>query len=251
MNCIGPTTPEDFELLAYADGEGTPEVAAHISTCVSCRSRSGELIREQRAWQRALLRAACPAALELGEHAVRMLPVERAEQVAEHVSACPVCAGEVAALAEFLSRVEDSRLEEGLAEAGAVLRTIHARLARFGAEGGTAGGAPMPRAVRELRGPYLGDATPLTYDAEHLLVTVEFWPESGAATRRLVGLVAGDDDFTGAEVEVTGEDGSTRSAPVDELGSFSLRGLPTGAHRLRVRLPAKGVQVLIDPLNVA
>lgn len=251
MNCIGPMTPEDFELLAYADGEGSSVVAAHILACSVCHNRMAALQDEQRAWQRALHRAACPSGLELGEHAVRMLPDERAEQVAEHVDACPACAREVVTLAEFLERVEDSHLEEGIAEAASTLRTIHARLAGFGAEGGRAFGAPVPRAVRELRGPYLGDATPLTYDAENFLVTIEFWPESRAATRRLVGLVAGEDDFAGAEVEITGEDGPTRSAPVDELGSFSLAGLPTGPHRLLIRLPASGAQVLIDSVNVA
>jgi hypothetical protein len=66
-----------------------------------------------------------------------------------------------------------------------------------------------------------------------------------------VGLVAGPDDFTGAEIEITGGAGEPRTAPVDELGSFSLTGVAVGAHQLRVRLPTSGLQVQIDDFNVS
>jgi hypothetical protein len=104
--------------------------------------------------------------------------------------------------------------------------------------------------VRELRGPYLDSTPPLTYDAEEFLVTLEFWPEPGAPTRQIVGLVAGPDDFVGGQVEVGGEDGALLSAPIDELGSFAISGVTLGAHSLLVRLPSSGAQVEISAFNV-
>lgn len=250
MNCIGPTTPEDFELLAYADGEASPEVVAHLSACAYCRSRAEELRKEVAIWQKALRRAGCPPALELGEHALRMLPAEREAGVSEHLRLCRACASELAMLKEFLARVEDARLEVGLAEAAGALRTLKARLTGAAGEAGAGLAAPLPRAVRELRGPYLDDTPPVTYNAEKFLVTLESWPEGNAPTRHLVGLVAGPTDYTGAEVELSGGGDAPRTVPVDDLGSFSLTGVSVGAHRLLVRLPTAGAQVEIEDFDV-
>jgi anti-sigma factor RsiW len=250
MNCIGPLTPEDFELLAYADGVATPEVAAHISTCDGCRRRADELQREQSIWQAALHRAGCPSGIELGEHHLRLLPPERAAAVDQHLALCRACAREVAALGEFLAQAGESRLAEGLAQAEGALRTLTARLTGMSAGPGEGTLRFQPMALRELRGPHTGDTPPLTFDAENFLVTLEFWPEPGAATRHLVGLVAGADGFAGAEVELSDAEGDRRVSPIDELGSFSLTGISPGAHRLLVKLPAAGAQVQTDEFAV-
>ena len=251
MNCIGPLTPEDFELLAYADGEASPEVTAHLARCIRCRTRAEGLREELSVWQKALHRAGCPPALELGEHSQGMLPPERAAQVAEHLRYCRACASEAATITEFMGRMEDARLRSELADARDALRKIKARLVSWGANLGEGFATPLPRAVREVRGPYLGDTPPLTYDAENFLLTFEFWPEDDARTRHIVGLVAGPDDFAGAEVEIIGGDGAPQRASLDYLGSFSLPGVSLGAHRLRVRLPTSGAQVEIDDFTVS
>jgi hypothetical protein len=250
MNCIGPLTPEDFELLAYADGDASPEVFAHIAACEYCQGRVEGLRRELPNWQAALHRAGCPSGLELGEHYLGMLPAERGAAVAKHLDYCRACVSEVAALEEYLARVGESRFSDGLAHAGGALRTLKARLTGMGTGLGEGIAAVRPMALRELRGPYIGDTPPVTYDADNFLVTLEFWPEPGAKTRQVVGLVAGTDDFAGAEVELVGGEDDPHVAPIDDLGSFSLTGIPLGSHRLLVTLPTAGVQVRIDDFAV-
>jgi hypothetical protein len=181
---------------------------------------------------------------------MRMLPPERAAAVAGHIEFCPACAREVTELGEFLARVRRSPIMEGMARTGGALRTLTGRLTR--ASGGIGDGPlrAQPMALRDLRGPYIGDSPPLTYDAEEFLVTLEFLPEPGAGTRHVIGLVAGPDDFAGAQVELTGGEGGPRVSPIDELGSFSMTGVPPGLHRLLVTLPTSGAQVRIDAFTV-
>jgi hypothetical protein len=257
MNCIGPTTPEDFELLAYADGEASSRVAAHLSACASCQSRLAELRREEASWQDALYRAGCPPPLQLGEHYLNLLPTERSARVSEHLKYCRACEAEARTLAEFLDRVRDPQVFETIAGVRAKLRTIVAQLRDPGSLSFPGALAPAPRAVRDVRGPYPasslgGSLPPLAYEAEDFLVTVEFWQERpGRQSRQVVGFIAGPDDFAGAEVEVTDGAEGQQVAPVDESGNFVVEGVAPGPHRLLVKLPTSGVEVLIDNLAVA
>ena len=70
----------------------------------------------------------------------------------------------------------------------------------------------LPRAVRETRGPYIGDALPVTYSVENFHISIEFRPEETAATREVVGLVAGAADFAGAQVELFPEGADQKRA---------------------------------------
>lgn len=250
MNCIGPLAPEDFELLAYADGDASPEMAAHVSSCGECQGRVKTLQREELVWQTALHRAGCPSGMELGEHVMGMLPPDRAAGVAEHLEYCRACAREVTELSAFLARVGDSRLAEDVAQAGGALRRITARLTGAGGDSGDGPFRFQPMALRDLGGAYIGDSPPLTFDAEEFLVTLEVFPEPGAVTRQVIGLVAGPDDFAGAQVELTGREWDPRVAHIDELGSFILTGIAPGLHHLLVTLPTSGAQVQIDELTV-
>lgn len=250
MNCIGPVTPEDFELLAYADGEASPEVATHLLNCPGCRQRAEDARRELAMWQAALYRAGCPSALELGEYSSGLLTPLRAAEIAEHFRLCRNCASEMAMLTTFLERVRDSRLEEGAAEVDAALRRIKARLS--GSAAGTYPGVStaLAKALRGTRGPYIGDSRPFTYDAEDFHVSIEFLPEETSATRQVVGLVASARDLGGAEVELLPRADAPRLATVDEFGSFSLARVPVGSHGLLVRLPTYGVELEIEELDV-
>jgi len=250
MNCIGPMTPENDELLAYADGEATPEAAAHIAACASCQARVRALRQELATWQTALHRAGCPSGLELGEHYLRLLSPERGAEVSEHLQYCRACASEIGTLAIFLGRVEESRIQTGLEQTAGALRTLKAQFG--GRNTGLNAGTPAlaARALREVRGPYIDSTPPVTYNAENILVTLEFFKEIGAPTRQVIGMVDGPDDFAGAEVEIMHEGGRLLRAAVDDLGSFSFTGVSVGAHRIRVRLPASGAQLEIDDFTV-
>lgn len=250
MNCIGPMTPEDDELLAYADGEATPEAAAHISACASCQARVNALRQELAMWQTALHRAGCPSSLELGEHYLRMLPSDREAEVAEHLRYCRACAAEMATLPKFLGRVKESRVETAVTQVASALRTVQAHLKSLNSGTTAPNLALVPRAVRGERGPYIEDTRPVTYNAENVLVSLEFFKEIGAPTRQVIGLVDAADDFVGAEAEVTDDNSAPQRAAIDELGSFSFSGVSVGPHRLRVKLPTSGVQVEIDDLTV-
>lgn len=253
MNCIGPLAPEDYELLAYADGQATPEAAVHISACPSCQARAEALQQEWAMWQTMLHRAGCPSGQELGEHYLRMLPPKRAAEISEHLQYCRACASEIGTLAAFLGQAEISRVETTLAQTMDALRTLKAQLGGLGSKPSAGFAAPAPQsapALREVRGPYIDDTPPVTYNAENFLVTLEFFPETGAPTRQVIGMVIGLDDFAGAEVEIMDGDGAPHRSAIDELGSFSLTGVSVGSHQIRVKLPASGVQMEIDDFIV-
>ena len=181
MDCIGPTTPEDHELLAYANGDASPELTNHLSACSGCQIRARELRGHAAAWHKLLYRADCPRPLELGEHYLNLLPAHHADLIGEHLRVCALCRREVEMLEESWAQRETASRLETITRAGAQLRTIIARLSQPGA---SMPGIfpPVSNPAPALRGystpnVFTGPPqTPLAYDAEDFLVTVEFWP---------------------------------------------------------------------------
>lgn len=246
MTCIGPTTPDDLELLAYADNQASADVVEHLSTCPTCQARANVLGREQHMLQVLLYRTGCPRSLELGEYGMGLLTGERATEIAAHLSCCPTCRSELATLDVFMVGHARSGAYGGAEQVIGMLRTVVARLSDI-TLGGSAG-----RLAPALRG-VSPDAVraPAVYDAEEILVTVESWPEGlGRATRQLVGLVAGFTNSTGASVEIEGGDSTSSIAAIDDLGNFGLPGIPPAKYNLLIRLPADGMEIRIDDLDV-
>ncbi len=246
MPCIGPATPDDFELLAYADELTSVEIVNHLSACPTCRARANALVREQLMLQALLYRTGCPRSLELGEFRLGLLTEERASEVSAHLPYCPTCRAELAALDAFVADLARSSDCGGVIDGVGMLRTVHARLSSLTLDRGAGMLAPA------LRGdaPSAGDA-PLVYDAEHVLVTLKNRSERlGRNTRQIVGSIAGASDFAGVTARIEIGKAITSIASVDDLGAFSLPGIPPGKHRLVIQLPSDGIELRIDDLIV-
>lgn len=100
--CLNPGLIPAAELQAYADGEATPRVAAHIGLCVACAEEVQWLIWAQHRLRRALQRAACPSALTLGESALGLLAPGDRSALDAHLRDCPRCADELRLLRSAL-----------------------------------------------------------------------------------------------------------------------------------------------------
>jgi len=244
MSCIGPVQPDDFELLAYADNTASADLEEHLSACLFCQARTEELQQQERYLKALLYRAGCPRPSELSEHRLGLLAMERVTEVSAHLEYCPACRAELAVLDEFMTRVA-LRGDDPAARAIGALRTVLARLSNL--TGGAAGSlAPALRGSNDESG-----SSPVVYDADNILITLETLPErTGRATRQVIGLVAGPTDFTSAEAEMVTEGAYQSVAPIDNLGNFALRDVPIGRYRLLIRLPLDGVEILIDDVTV-
>ncbi len=243
MNCIGPLTPGDAELLAYADRAASPAVQQHVSACPACQERALQLALEQQTFGKLLHRAGCPAPIALGEYHLGVASAPQASELAEHLAVCPACRAELADLAAFMKRLRQP-VVEGAEDLFGSLRTVVARLSISPLAG------PSGVFVPALRGPDSdSERAPVVYEAEDVLVTVDSWTERPGQSDRVVGgLVAGPVDFTNAEASMDDE-GFTPS-PIDDLGNFLLSNVSPGVHTLLIRLPATGIQIQIDGLTV-
>ncbi len=244
MSCIGPVTPDDIELLAYADNAASLPVLQHLSACPDCRLRAFRLRQEQRTLQTLLRRADCPASLALGEYHLGLTRDPRADDISGHLGQCPACRSEIAELAEFL-RLLRRPLADAAGSMFAALRTVVARLSPGPAGGSFGALAPAVRSAGDDL-----ERTPLMYAADDVLVTVDTWVERvGQSGRVVAGLVVGPADFSGAEASIDADE-PPRISPIDGLGNFLFSDVPPGAHQLMVRLPSTGIQIEIDELIV-
>lgn len=242
MNCIGPTTPDDAELLAYADDEASFAVREHVARCAACQLRAHALSHEARSLQNLLHRAGCPTALDLGEFHLHLLGEQRAAKITQHLTYCLECRYEIADLAAFMARTR--RPVAGRAqELFGSLRTIVAQLSAGPLAAATGVPAPVVRGVSDA-------AAPLVYTAEDVLVTVDSWIERAGQPGRLVaGLVVGPVDFSGARASIDAA-ATASSSPVDKLGNFLFSAVSPGVHHLMIEFPAAGIQIEIAELLV-
>ncbi len=247
MNCIGPTTPDDADLLAYADlqdadNAGSFSVREHVVRCIACQVRVRQLIREQQTLQALLHRAGCPSPRELGEHHLKLLGEQRASELVTHLAYCPACRQELRDLAAFVARLRRP-LADAAEDVFASLRTLPARLSVGPISG------PSPAFAPALRGDDT-EQPPLVYTAEDVMVTVDSWIErTGQPGRVVAGLIVGPVDFTGAQASMD-EEVMGYTSPVNDLGNFLFSEVSPGPHHLMIRLPATGIQIQIDELLV-
>lgn len=227
--------PNDVQIMKYLDGEGEQDIMAHIEGCSRCQERIQQLKQEQGRLVQNLFRSTCPTSLELGEYALRLLPQERSQIVAEHLKSCPHCTEDLSTLRQFLSDLSGD-LELSLGER---LRVIVANL--VGGER-PAGLAP---AFQGLRGDEPAGAV---YEAEgyqvHLDVQAD--PEQ-PALRSILGLVLGQ-ETQALGVYLWREAQLAAASPVDEYGNFVLAQVEPGQYELALRGPE--VEIRIEALEV-
>jgi hypothetical protein len=229
MNLSPASHPDPVDLLAYADGDASLEVEAHVERCPACASQVDELAGTQAALRRTLYRFDCPDPLALGEYALSLLGAERQQQTAAHVVECEACTAELQWLREYLA--SDPPLPDTVL--GRVRRVVATLLTP----------APLPSSgLAVLRG--AATSTTRLYEAGGLTISISSGDEPG----HIVGLLVADAtraaDLEGCTLRLMAEAGDVVSlCAVDDLGNFELEGVPSGTYTLEVDLPQSVVAI--------
>lgn len=226
--CTYATPLTDVELLMALDNQATPEVTMHLSHCPGCQTRTQRLQDMQQALTTRLFRADCPPALELGEYQMGLLPVDQSLTIARHVSVCPHCAQEIAALQGFMAQPQPD-------VAPSVLDTVRSRLQVVVAElvsGARSAFAPpaLAPAYAGLRG---GGDDPLIYEANDVQLSIEVQNDGECPGHLAIfGLITGLEDGQSAQIELWRDQQRLAGAAVDAIGNFTLGGLTPGDYEL-------------------
>lgn len=243
MNCYLPPAIPDRALLAYLDGEGQPDIAAHLARCPVCAQRAAELRAGEARLRQLLYRVECPDAQVLSDFRQGYLAPAQQREVATHVARCPHCTAELARLDSFLADI-------GLPLTGRDVRRVVPRLvARLVDWGNTAadvlGNAMLPASpYGAMRG---DDLAPQVYQVEDIQVILEIEADpTRPGRRRLQGLVTrvdGEVEGTLTQAQLTAEGRSQVTTQVDDLGNFAFGGLTLGAYSLTLAGPTLEVTV--------
>jgi hypothetical protein len=216
---LGPVSPD--EMMAYVDGEATPEVAERIAANPQWSEEARGYARVQEALQQRLYRFDCPSSQTLGEYELGMLATVERTRIAQHVVACPHCLAELETLRAFMT------VEADLPPVGTI-----ERVRRF-----VATLVPAPRgAVAGLRG--ASDAATRVYHAGPFTITLDV-----AAMRRgraqIIGLIWREDGDVlppGSTASLVGASGTVATAEVDDLGNCAFDDVGAGLWQVEVRV---------------
>jgi hypothetical protein len=241
MDCTSFPEPNDWELLAYIDGEADDRVAAHLAKCPHCRERARRLTRLQNRLTARIYRVACPSPATLGEYHLGILPPERAAAVAQHLEECGSCAREVAQLEDYLIELIPTLELTPLERAGEKVKVLVARL--VGGEPGD--GMPGQPAYAGIRGE---DEASYLYEAEDIQIVIGIQDDATQPDRKATfGLVVGVEPGD-VKAYLWQAERCIAIIPVDELGNFIIPDLKPGSYELIVTGPQ--IEVHVQELRV-
>jgi len=242
MRCESPPELDDQRLLAYLDGEGDPQVLAHLQRCSFCREKAKRLARVQGQLAARLYRAACPRSEQVGEYHLGLLDADRAASIGMHLEECPLCRRELAQLRGFLGELAP-QVQLGTRER---LQIWIAQLVRRVDEAYPPPAPSLVPAYASVRGV---EGAPAIYRAGDAQLTLEAQADVLAPGRRaLLGLVTGI-GAEGSEVHLWHAEERLASTAVDELGNFVLGGVVPGVYDLILEGP--GTEIHVQNLVVA
>jgi hypothetical protein len=244
--CVDPPALEDWQLLAWLEGEADSPVQDHLDRCPFCRQHRDQLVRQVSQLKTRLYRSECPRPVELSRFHRNQLSAERLEWIQGHVDGCPHCTREVALLQHRVGAARrayfpepETAPEDALGPLVEGARILLARLI---------GG---PSQLLPVRG---AGAGPRLYEAEDFKISVDSQPDDQEPERRQVigSLLGAPGAGWSVEFWASGEPVSlapAATAPVDDLGFFTARGLTPGRYGLNVRSPDGALEVRVP--NVA
>ena len=245
MACTSPPAPADTDLLAYLDGELDDRVAIHLERCPHCRMRAQGLAHLQDQLTARLYRFDCPSPADLGEYHFGLVPPDQAEVMADHITRCPHCAGEVAQLESYLADLAPDLELSPLEQARTRTRVLVARAVNAGM-----GIDVLPHPTAALFAGLRGDEVePLIYEADELQVIIEVHEDPGQPFgTTLLGLVMGLEDAHQLEAHLWRADQRIASVEVEELGNFAIPDLTPGSYELILSGPE--VEIHIQDLEI-
>lgn len=241
MDCIEPNAFPADRLLAYADGEPDPALAAHLPICPACANALAAYGVETRVLRACLYRADCPPTHDLGELALDLLSPARTTETRAHLAACPHCQTEFRTLRDALAT--DPLLD--LVSRPSPLRRLIARL------------LPPPTEVMAyamVRGEP-SDAA-LTYEVEGITasLTVERERSGNGQQWILLAMILNEADADGPPIgtaRLLHQGGLVEDMPLDELGNLIFAGLAPGHYDLELALSDRLIAIEHIPVGVA
>lgn len=221
MECIAtpPVTME--QLMAVLDETAEPVIQEHIVQCTYCAVRLAEEQRFEGTLKSSLKRWDCPPAQQLGEYHLGIVSSTQDRAIVRHLAECVLCTAELEELRVFLTADAVAQPQTPRV----VTRSARPRLGEL-----VARMLPGTPAVA-LRGASTG---PLMAEAEGTTIILDLQSSNDQLVTITGQLVADDQDaWTGALVELRVGDQIT-TAEIDDLGSFSYRGVGVGNAELRI-----------------
>ncbi len=234
-DCIDPAAVEDWELIAYAEGEKLEHVAEHLRRCPACRARLRDYTTLEDKLKQLLYRYDCPSVDALREHYWGHLSTDKQRQIKMHLQTCPHCAAELANLDQFIDSEEEepsTTLLDGARELAKRTRLIMAQLV-----------SPSPHPVPALRGE---TREVLLFEADGLALSLNLEQEmTGKYT--LFGQILSPEPTTLTEgrirLKAQERDMEPIEADIDANGGFAVPELRPGIYYLLVQLPDRRIVV--------
>lgn len=274
MECIVPGAIRDEELFAYLAGEQVrPVVVEHLSLCRSCSAKLATYRELEQVLTGKLYRLDCPPNQVLGEYQLGMLNKDMTAAVRHHLSMCPLCTAEVAALTGFLAhdpvleartvpaRVSTSsparQNNHGSAGLDHSLERLRERAGETAQRIVAALITPQPR-VSFARDGIKESAWPRTYAAQDFNISLQLEQDARRRDRlQLIGLIRRKGqalgDLEGSQARLTASLDAAmpeQNEYVDELGNFVFSAITPSTYTLELQLSEAVVvidQLPIDP----
>jgi hypothetical protein len=243
MKCL--LSISDGDLLAYLDGEGRPDIQAHVATCAACAQRVQDLAASEAHLRQTLYRADCPSAQTLGDYHHGFLNAAEQRAVASHLARCPHCAAELARLDQFLDDIEPTLALSPFD----TVRVLTARLMSWGRDAvGSIGLAAPSLGYGAVRG---GDDGTRVYHAEGFQIFLDCEADPMRhGRRRIQGLVTRSDGGGAGlfEARLTAIGQAPTKASLDDLGDFAFGGLMPGVYHLTLVGP--GLEIRVEGIDL-
>ncbi len=243
MACSNPPPLSDEDISTILDGEGTPELRAHLQQCGDCAARFDQAQRFDQALASRLHRWDCPPAQELGDYHLGFTTQARERAIGAHLELCARCTAEVEELRVFLQADLQAPAPAPVPRQTPPShppRTIFARL--------------MPRSPSLAWGALRGaDDGPLIAESPAATIVLETRqaPPQGV---RISGQIADDqakqERWDGALVEVRQQDQLVAVTFVDDLGGFTTA--PVTPTTTQLHIAARdGTLIVVEQIDLA
>jgi anti-sigma factor RsiW len=234
-DCVDPAAVQDWELMAYADGEDLEHVAEHLKRCAACRARLETYAGLEESLQERLYRHDCPSPDALRDYHWGYLVEEERQRIEGHLRTCPHCEAELAELVQFVGAEREAPSTTLLDRARAAAERARLAVARLV--------SPRPGLVPALRGE---TREVLLFEADDVALSLNLEQETtGRYTLFGQILSSGPAGTAGGHVEARfqGEDAPPARAAIDANGGFALPDLRSGVYQLVAELPDRRVVV--------
>ncbi|MDQ6674134.1 MAG: hypothetical protein M3069_25910 [Chloroflexota bacterium] len=223
--------PGPDELTAYADGEASADVVAHVGNCGTCTEQAAGDFRTTRQLRKSLYRFDCPSAHTLGEYQLDLLDVAEHTSVAAHATRCEDCRAELQMLRTFMAAPIPVPLSVG------------ERLRRVVASSFTPGPGVAYGGVRGA-----GQTSTRVFQAGDVTLSVGAGLTRGTLIGLAVVAAAPPEALAGREARLVSGAGASTSALLDDLGNFEFDDIPVGSYVLEVELADR--VIVVEELHV-